>query len=104
MFVLTVSGWQIFANMILKRSSTAVQSAFLKLDVFGVCVCVFLCVIHRGCDLQDINRLWELLKSPHKQSLSLEWVGDQVTLITFGLLGGSPARAENSGLDGWLGG
>lgn len=43
-----------------------------------------------------------VIKSPHKQSLSLEWVGDQVSLITFGLLGAPPDWAENSGLVGWL--
>lgn len=57
---------------------------------------------HTGCDLKDINRPCELLKSPHKQSLSLERAEDRVTLITFGLLGGLLALAANSGLDGWL--
>lgn len=69
--------------------------------VFGVCV-QFCASYTEGVTLYDINRLWEFLKSPHKQPLSLEWVGEQVTLINVCLLGGLPARAEDSGLDEWF--
>lgn len=68
--------------------------------VVGVPVC-FYSASYAVCDLQDINRLRELLKSPHKQSLSLQRAGDQVALITFGLLGVSPARGLSS-MDGWI--
>lgn len=57
--------------------------------------CVCFCASYiKGVTVKGINRLWELLKHAYKQSLSLDCVGDHVTLIMFGLLGGSPDQAE----------
>lgn len=74
--------------MINKDLKTRIRHVILLIATQTLFVCgVCACITHTKCDLCDKNRLWELLKSLHKQPLSLESVGDGVTLITLGTLG-----------------